>query len=80
MKIKTILTILAAITFLLSRPFRFRSFITGLIVLLLTIFTLFQNGGRVVKADTSIGNVAAGSFPQAVAVNPVTNKIYLVCL
>ena len=41
------------------------------------IFTLFQSGGRVVKADTSIGRVAVGTTPRAVAVNPVTNKIYV---
>src|SRR5438874_2467345 len=34
-------------------------------------------GGQSVKADTSIGNVAAGTQPNAVAVNPVTNKIYV---
>ena len=34
-------------------------------------------GGQSVKADTSIGNVAAGTTPVAVAVNPLTNKIYV---
>src|SRR5437764_3169342 len=43
--------------------------------LFLTLFC--WKGGQSVKADTSIGNVAAGTQPNAVAVNPVTNKIYV---
>src|SRR2546423_14504712 len=43
--------------------------------LFLTLFC--WTGGQFVKADTSIGNVAAGTQPNAVAVNPVTNKIYV---
>ena len=36
-----------------SRPFRFRSFFVCLVVLLLAVFTLFQTGERVAKADTN---------------------------
>ncbi|MDQ3180763.1 MAG: YncE family protein, partial [Acidobacteriota bacterium] len=43
--------------------------------LLLTLFC--WTGGHSVKADTVIGTVPAGSGPNAVAVNPVTNKIYV---
>src|SRR4051812_11735668 len=34
-------------------------------------------GSQSLKADTSIGNVAAGTEPLAAAVNSVTNKIYV---
>ncbi|MCA1624114.1 MAG: hypothetical protein LC768_08095 [Acidobacteria bacterium] len=44
--------------------------------LLLTLFC--WTGWQSVRADSSIGNVAAGPAPVAVAVNPVTNKIYVV--
>jgi hypothetical protein len=32
---------------------------------------------QAVKADSSIGNIPTGSDPFSVAVNPVTNKIYV---
>ena len=38
-----------------SRPFRFRSFFVCFVVLLLAVFTLFQTGERVVKADKNGG-------------------------
>ena len=41
--------------------------------LFLTLFYL--TGGQLVKADTIIGTVPAGTTPSAVAVNEVTNKI-----
>ncbi|MDQ3087091.1 MAG: hypothetical protein M3Q78_00665, partial [Acidobacteriota bacterium] len=44
--------------------------------LLLTLFCL--TGWQLVKADTVIGTIPAGLGPNAVAVNPVTNKIYVV--
>ena len=44
-------------------------------VLFLTLFC--WTGGQFVKADTVSGTVPAGSGPNAVAVNPVTNKIYV---
>ncbi|MBK6588935.1 MAG: hypothetical protein IPG22_11625 [Acidobacteria bacterium] len=56
-----------------------RPVIFGLVLSLLVIFALFQNGGRVVEADSSIGNVAVCSNPRAITVNPVTNKIYVAC-
>jgi len=59
-----------------SLLFWHRLFVAVPLVLLLLIFTLFQGGGRFVQADSSLGNVAAGSTPFAIAVNPVTNKIY----
>ena len=49
----------------------------GLALSLLVAAALFQSGGLVVKADTSIGNVPVGTGPSAVAVNPITNKIYV---
>ncbi len=60
-----------------SRPFRFWSLFVGLAVSLLAVFTFFQSGGRVAKADSIIANVAVGFEPQAVVVNSVTNDIYV---
>ena len=60
-----------------SRPFRFWSLFVGFAVSLLAVFTFFQSGGRVAKADSIIANVAVGFEPQAVVVNPVTNDIYV---
>ena len=58
-------------------PFRYRAIVAGPFLFLLMIFTLFQTGEKVVKADTNTGNIAVGSRPYAVAVNSVTNKIYI---
>ena len=38
----------------LSQPFRFNPFFIGLVILFLTVFTLFQTGERVVKANREI--------------------------
>jgi len=43
--------------------------------LFLTLFC--WTGGQLVKADTIIGTVPAGTTPSAVAVNEETNKIYV---
>ncbi len=43
--------------------------------LFLTLFCL--TGGQLVKADTVINTVPAGTTPSALAVNEVTNKIYV---
>src|ERR1044072_137796 len=59
-----------------SRTVFFRLMATGLVVLSAAIFTSFLNE-RTVSADTSIGDVKAGSNPNAVAVDPITNKIYV---
>ena len=56
---------------------RCRTFITAAVGLLLLVFALCQKDGRVVKADSSIGNVGVGVRPRFVAVNPVTNKVYV---
>jgi len=45
----------------LSRPFYFRPALLSLAILVLTAVTLFQSDGRVVNADSNIGNVAAGT-------------------
>ena len=57
--------------------FRIRPVVLYPFVLLLIAFTLFQQGGRMVEADTNIGSIGVGTQPVAVAVNPVTNKIYV---
>jgi hypothetical protein len=60
-----------------SSPNRFRSFIAVLSASILMLAALFQHGGSVVKADTSIGTVAVGSVPVAVDINPATDKVYV---
>ena len=81
-----------------SQSFRFRAFIAGIAVVSSLSFGLVFTDERVVRADTSIGNVptdtssdvtvinginnntttvAVSAGPLDVAVNPVTNKIYV---
>ena len=51
---------------------------SGAVLCASLVLTLFcWTGGQFVKADTLIGTVPAGSGPNAVAVNSVTNKIYV---
>ena len=38
---------------------------------------LFVPNVQIARADSILGSVAAGTNPNAVAVNPVTNKIYV---
>ena len=54
----------------------------GSLVLMITLaillaLTLDPTPGGTVQADTVAATVAAGDGPRAVAVNPVTNKIYV---
>jgi hypothetical protein len=44
-------------------------------LLVLPVALIFVS--RTARMDSSIGNVAVGTAPRAVAVNPVTNKIYV---
>src|SRR5437870_668020 len=47
-------------------------------IILLALLAIYGwTGGQSLRADTSIGTVAAGSEPRAAAVNPATNKIYI---
>jgi YVTN family beta-propeller protein len=62
---------------------KMRNLIIGLIMLIACTFLLMRNfsaaaGGQVLApVNTSQGNISVGTRPIAVAVNPVTNKIYI---
>jgi len=56
---------------------RRRAAAAGVLCASLLLPLLFVPNAQIVRADSSLGNVAANIGPIAVAVNPVTNKIYV---
>ena len=65
----------------LKQPFIYfpykRSATIAAAISLLVVGALFRTEGILVRADSVIGNVTVGTGPSAVAVNPITNKIYV---
>jgi N-acetylneuraminic acid mutarotase len=66
----------AALCASLVRSVRFRPLLIGVSVVLLTIFALFQDGGRVIEADTNIGDVTNRSTVPATNTPPSFDSVF----